>query len=140
MNVNIIRSGMQRLANRPILRAASAVALLLFATVIAPLCALMIACAMPCCEGKSVPFVQSAAAAACAKHCAIRNTKASHELPDAVAPSTETSQVAFALAGAENSADLAPATPPRLPAFSVESHHAVPGDAPVYLYNSVFLI
>lgn len=141
MNVNIIRSGMQRPANRPILRAASAVALLLFATVIAPLCALMIACSMPCCEGKSLPFVQSTAAAACAEHCGISSNTTSHELPNAVAPSNETAKIALAsLAVAEASETLAPTPPPRLPAFTVESHHAVPGDAPVYLYNSAFLI
>jgi hypothetical protein len=30
--------------------------------------------------------------------------------------------------------------PPRLPARSVALHHAVPGDAPLYLYNAAFLI
>ena len=137
MSQNVITPG----TSRPVTRALFAAVLLVFATVIAPLCALMIACSMPCCEGKSVPFVQSAAAAACAEHCGISNNTASHELPNAVAPSTETAQVALAaLAAAETSADLAPVTPPRLPAFSVEPHHLVPGDTPVYLYNSVFLI
>jgi hypothetical protein len=132
---------MQPAASRPIGRALMAAAVFVFAAAIAPLCALMVACSMPCCEGKSFPFVQSTAAAACAEHCAITSNATSHELPNALAPSSETAKMALAsLAVAETSVDIAPAPPPRLPAFSVESHHAVPGDAPVYLYNSAFLI
>lgn len=141
MTANIIRLRTQPAASRPIRRARLATTLVVLAAVIAPLCALMIACSMPCCEGKSFPFVQSTAAAACAEHCGISNNTTSHELPNAVAPSSETAKISLAsLAVAETSDDIAPAPPPRLPAFSVESHHAVPGDAPVYLYNSAFLI
>ena len=137
MSPNVITLG----TSRPITGALFAAVLLVFAAVIAPICALMMACSMPCCEGKSLPFVQSAAAAACAEHCGISSNTTSHELPNAVAPSNETAKIALAsLAVAEASETLAPTPPPRLPAFSVESHHAVPGDAPVYLYNSVFLI
>ena len=137
MSQNVITPG----TSRPVTRGLFAAVLLVFAAVIAPLCALMIACSMPCCEAKSFPFVQSTAAAACAEHCGISNNTTSHELPNAVAPSSETAKISLAsLAVAEASDDVAPTPPPRLPAFSVESHHAVPGDAPVYLYNSVFLI
>ena len=137
MSPNVITLG----TSRPITGALFAAVLLVFAAVIAPICALMMACSMPCCQGKSLPFVQSAAAAACAEHCGISSNTTSHELPNAVAPSNETAKIALAsLAVAEASETLAPTPPPRLPAFSVESHHAVPGDAPVYLYNSVFLI
>ena len=141
MSPNVTTIDIQQAASRPIRRALLAATLVVFAAVIAPLCALMIACSMPCCEGKSLPFVQSAAAAACAEHCGISSNTTSHELPNAVAPSNETAKIALAsLAVAETSETLAPTPPPRLPAFSVESHHAVPGDAPVYLYNSAFLI
>lgn len=137
MSPNIITTG----TSRPVTRALFAAILLVFAAVIAPMCALMIACSMPCCEGKSFPFVQSTAAAACAEHCGISNNTTSHELSNAVAPSSETAKITLAsLAVAESSDDITPTPPPRLPAFSVESHHLVPGDAPVYLYNSVFLI
>lgn len=141
MTANFIRLGTEPAASRPIRRALLAATLVVFAAVIAPLCALMIACSMPCCEGKSFPFVQSTAAAACAEHCGISNNTTSHELPNAVPPSSETAKIALAsLAVAEASETLAPTPPPRLPAFSMESHHSVPGDAPVYLYNSAFLI
>jgi len=123
------------------MRALVAATLLVFAAVIAPICALMIACSMPCCEGKSIPFVQSAAAAACAEHCGISSNTASHELPDAVPASSETPQISFAgLAIAEAADTIATTTPPRLPARSAEIQHATPGDAPLYVYNSAFLI
>lgn len=136
MSPNVITPG----TSRPVTRALFAAVLLVFAAVVAPVCALMAACSMPCCEGKSLPLVQSTAAAACAEHCGITSNTASHELPNAVAPS-ETAKVALASLAVVETSDITASTPPpRLPAFSVESHHAVPGDAPVYLYNSVFLI
>lgn len=111
-----------------------AAAVLLFAAGIAPFCVLTAACSMPCCEGKSFPFVKSAAG--CGEHCGIRSNPASQPLPDAVTPAT-----AIVLIGVSATAnDVAPASPPQRPALSMESRHAVPGDAPVYLYNSVFLI
>jgi hypothetical protein len=126
---------------RPVTRTLFAAVVLVFAAAIAPICALTAACSMPCCEGNSFPLVQSAAAAACAEHCGISSDASSQELPNAIPPSGDTAKVTLAsLAAAEASETLAPTSPPRLPAFSAESHHAVPGDAPVYLYNSVFLI
>jgi hypothetical protein len=133
MNSNVITPR----TSRQVTSALFAAVLLVCAAVIAPLCALIVACAMPCCEGK---FVQWTAAAGCAEHCGIRSNTPSQELPKAVAPSG-IAKIAFAsLAVAETSNITARTPPPRLPAFSVGSHHAVPGDAPVYLYNSVFLI
>lgn len=134
-------TAVQQPARRPVRRATLAAALFAFAALVAPLCALMIACSMPCCEGKSFPFVQSAAAAACMEHCGISSNTASHEIPDAVAPSSETPQISLAgLSVAEASDAIAATAPPRLPARSVEIHHATPGDAPLHVYNSVFLI
>jgi hypothetical protein len=139
MSPNVTTPGMRQAASRPVVRALLAATLLVFAAMIAPICAL-IACSMPCCEGKSFPFVQSAAAA-CAEHCGISSNTASHELPDAVPASSETPQISFAgLAIAEAAETIAPTTPPRLPAPSAELHHATPGGAPVYVYNSAFLI
>lgn len=141
MSPNVTTMDIQQAASRPIRRALLAATLVVFAAVIVPLCAVMVTCSIPCCEEKSFPFVQSTAAAACAEHCGISSNTKSHELPNAVALSSETAKIALAsLAVAETSVDIAPTPPPRLPAFSVESHHAVPGDAPVYLYNSTFLI
>jgi len=124
------------------MRALAAALLFMLAAVIAPICALMVACSTPCCEGKSVPFVQSAAAAACAEHCAgSSSTTTQRPLPDAVAASSETPQISLAgLAVAEAAGTLVSTAPPRLPARSAEIHHATPGDAPLYVYNSVFLI
>lgn len=131
----------QQAARGPVRRALLAATLVVFAAVFAPLCAVVMACSMPCCEAQSLSFAQSAAAAACAEQCGISNNTASHELPNAVAPSSETAKISLApLAVAATSDEIAPAPPPRLPAFSVESHHVVPGNAPVYLYNSAFLI
>lgn len=141
MTPTLTTPGTQPPAMRPVRRALLAAALLVFAAVIAPICALMVACTMACCEGKSFPFVQSAANAACATHCGISNQAASHELPDAVAAPAASPQLALAaLDISEASSDIEPTPPPQLPAYSVESHHAVPGDAPLYLYNSLFLI
>lgn len=127
--------------SRPVRSAPIAAALLLLAAALTPLSALMIACSMPCCEGQPLPFVQSPVAGACAERCAISSNTTSRELPAALAPSIETAKITIAsLSVAEASETVVPLAPPRLPAFPVQSHHAVPGDAPVYLYNSVFLI
>jgi hypothetical protein len=137
MSPNVITRG----RSRPVTRALFAAVLLVFAAVVAPICALMVACSMPCCEGKSFPSVQSTAAAACAEHCGISSNMVSHELPNAVPPSSETAKIAFASLAVAETFHITASTPaPRLPAFSVELQHAVPGDTPLYLYNSVFLI
>ena len=111
-----------------------AAALLLFAATAAPLWALIPACSMPCCEG-----MQPAQGAGCAEQCGISSNTASHELPSAVAPSSENTKISLA-ALAMDETSSAPVLAPRPPAFSAAPPHAVPGDAPVYLYNSVFLI
>jgi hypothetical protein len=141
MRPNVIRLGTHPATSRPILRALVAASLLIFAAVIAPIWALMIVCTMPCCEGESTPFVQSAAPAACAEHCGISSNTASHELPDAVPASSETPQFSFAgLAIAVAADTIVTSKPPRIPAPSAELQHAIPGGAPLYVYNSVFLI
>jgi len=127
-------------ANRPITRVLFAAAFLVFATVVAPACALMLACPMPCCKGNAAPMAPSVTAGGCAEHCGLRDVKAeTHALPDAVAPSSAQITIA-SLAIADGVDTIALPDSPPLPAFSVESHHAIPGDAPLYLYNSVFLI
>jgi hypothetical protein len=141
MSPNVTSPGMPQAASGPLMPALVAAVMLVFAAAIAPICGLMVVCSMPCCEGKSVPFVQSTAAAACTEHCGISSNTASHQLPDAVAASSETPQISFAgLSVAEAADSMASAESPRLPARSVEVHHATPGDAPLYVYNSVFLI
>lgn len=111
-----------------------AAALLLSAATVTPIWALIPACSMPCCEG-----MQPAQAADCAEQCGISSNTASHQLPSAVAPSSENTKISLASLAIEETS-IAPVRAPRLPAFSAEPPHAVPGDAPVYLYNSVFLI
>lgn len=141
MSPNVIAPGKQRTTRRVVRRALFAAALFVFAVAIAPIWVLMVACSMPCCEGESFPFVQPALGAACAEHCGISSSATSYQFPDAVAASTETPQTALAaLATAETTHDTAPTPHPRHTAFSVESHHAVPGDAPLYIYNSAFLL
>lgn len=137
-----IDSGTPRTTRRPVMRTMTAGLLLVFAAAIAPICALMIACSMPCCEGKSLTFMVSPVRAACMDHCGITNESASHELPAALAAASETPELSFAALAI---AALPPHTvttsvPPRLPARAEILHHAIPGDAPLHLYNSVFLI
>jgi hypothetical protein len=138
MSANIMTAGKRPTA----IGALFAAVLLVFAAVVAPICALMVACATPCCEGSSLPSMLSVAASGCAEHCGISSdTSSDVRFPDAVAPSTETANVSLAsLTVAEEVRSLAWTPPSRVAAFSFEPQHAVPGDAPVYLYNSAFLI
>lgn len=140
MNVPFSRSGAQRLADRTIVRAAGAILLLLFVTGIAPYGALRAACETGCCEGTSTPAMKPAAETGCGEDCAITGSAPSNAVPD-VTPSRNTAPLAWAaLATPEAAAVLLTPAPAAGRASAVESHHPAPGDAPVYLYNSVFLI
>jgi hypothetical protein len=129
---------------RPAKRALLSAALLLVAALI-PLQAVADSCAMPCCaevsccEETTSPVEQPATLAGCADSCGMRSSTPSQQLPEAVSTASQTMKIEFETI-AVSVATLRPGPPPRLPARSVELHHAVPGDAPLYLYNDTFLI
>jgi hypothetical protein len=129
---------------RRLARALLSATLLLVAAVI-PLeglsgsCSMSCCAEMACCEETSSPFEQPATAAGCAEPCGMRSNAPSQQLPDAVATASHTTKISFETIAVSVS-PLSATPPPRLPARSAELHHAVPGDAPVYLYNATFLI
>lgn len=108
-----------------------AASLFLFVVAVVPVCALITACSMPCC--KQAPT-------SCAEHCGIRSAPVPQALPDALAATGQTSLPALAAFGPANPSTVPPKASPHLSGFSREAHHATPGDAPLYLFNSIFLI
>jgi hypothetical protein len=125
-------------SNRPLVRALLGSGLLLLATLLVPLSGLIALCSMQCCDGMiSSPFVQSAEEAACAERCGVTSSTAAPDLPDAVAASPNTSpHSVLPLAAGE----VVSATPSSRPSATAVPLHASPGDAPLYIYNSAFLI
>ena len=113
-----------------------ALSILAFVLLIAPFCSVASNCSMHCCEGKSRTTV--AQANACGEPCAISNEATAPRLPDAVPGTSQALQLVVTVDAVTVASALPPAVSP--PAFSRSSHHAVPGDAPVYLQNSAFLI
>ena len=108
--------------NRPAPRILLAIALLLGASVLAPLCVLTASCPMPCCKGT---------VAGCAEPCGITRSVPAPALPDVV-----TAVVTIDIDLTPMTLDVAP--PPR--AIDFDAHRVVHRDAPLYLANSVFLI
>jgi hypothetical protein len=131
-------------AKGPVMRALLCAALLLVAGVI-PLQAFTVTCSMPCCdavpccEETSSPFEQPATADACPESCGVRSSTPSQQLPEAVVTASQTTKISLETIAVPVSL-LAADPPPRLPARSVELPHAVPGDAPLYLYKATLLI
>ena len=108
--------------NGPAPRVVLAIALLLGASVLAPLCVLTASCPMPCCKEKP---------AGCAEPCGITRGVPAPSLPPVV-----TAVVSFEIDLAPLALDVPP--PPR--AIDFDAYRVVHRDAPLYLANSVFLI
>lgn len=123
------------LSIRPARRAILAAALFLFAVAAAPLWMLLAACSMPCCTEMPDAVVSSAE---CGQQCGITTDPRPRELPDVVAASAASIDAA-PLADADF-VHVRPAAPSLAAIHPNERLHAVPGDPPLYLYNSAFLI
>jgi hypothetical protein len=136
MSLSSARSGFIP-ASRPLLRAISAAALLAFAVTVAPLYALAATCSMKCCKQQVIPFPQSPA---CAQECGINTSPASQQLPDAVAPAAKPLASIAPLTSSLALETIPSPAPVRSFVRFLDLHHAGPGDPPLFVYNSAFLI
>ncbi|HEX7708360.1 MAG TPA: hypothetical protein VF701_18000 [Thermoanaerobaculia bacterium] len=136
MSLNATRPGFIP-AGRPLLRAIFAAALLTFVATVAPLYALAATCSMKCCKQQVIPFPQSPA---CAQECGFNTNTGAEQLPDAVAPATNPlASIAPLTSFVALETHPSPA-PVRSFARFLDLHHAGPGDPPLFVYNSAFLI
>jgi hypothetical protein len=119
------------------LRAIFTAALLAFAVTVVPLYALAATCSMKCCKQQVIPFPQSPA---CAQECGINASPASQQLPDAVAPAAKPLASMAPLTSCVALETLPSPAPVRSFARLLDLHHAGPGDPPLFVYNSAFLI
>ncbi|HXG58069.1 MAG TPA: hypothetical protein VNL91_03530 [Thermoanaerobaculia bacterium] len=118
-------------------RAILAAALFVTATAI-PLLALAAACTMPCCTHAAGAQMM---AAGCAEQCGIRSdAQPPQPLAGAVTTSSPAPQPAAPLDLPEAFVSSPPPGTTRVPLFAEGRHHAVPGDPPLYLSHSTFLI
>lgn len=117
-----------------------ALALVAFASLVAPLYALTLDCAMPCCHGKPLPSMQSAQAAECVEHCAIRD-KEPEQLPNALAANFENGSAKVAWPPVAGSAFTigAPALVSTV-AVSADACYTQADGTQIYLQNSTFLL